>query len=146
MTELVTREQLHQIADILPAPRTAKAPTPHTTDRSFELPTGLYVATAVLYFGVIGVMSLAFMNPSLAIPMAICAVFIAMFFGTCAKWVTMRPDSRARAMTYGAFRRGGIATATGRLTAGEATVQVLILPVLIFAWAIAVAVIAAVVG
>ena len=64
-------------------------------------------------------------------------------FGTPALWVRMNPEQRQRAMTWGQFRHRGIRTATGHLAAGAATVQVLILPVLIFVWAIAVAVIAA---
>lgn len=43
------------------------------------------------------------------------------------------------------FRKHGIATATGRLSATEASIQVLMLPVLILFWGVAVAIIAAVV-
>ena len=56
----------------------------------------------------------------------------------------MAPGSRhTRAKSWSRFQAEGIQTAFGRTSAREATVQVLILPVLIFLWGIAAVVIAA---
>jgi hypothetical protein len=54
----------------------------------------------------------------------------------------MNPAKRQSAMSWGTFRHRGIQTATGHLSAGAATVQVLILPALIFIWGITTAIIA----
>jgi hypothetical protein len=58
----------------------------------------------------------------------------------------LKPESsRTHAVSWSRFLDEGIDTATGRTGALEATTLVLLLPSLIFGWAIAVAVIAAVV-
>jgi hypothetical protein len=54
----------------------------------------------------------------------------------------MNPAKRQRAMSWDTFRRRGIQTATGHFGAGAATVQVLMLPALIFLWGITAAIIA----
>lgn len=118
---------------------------PVVIDRSFELPRGLYAATGVLYLGFLAIMAIGLPTPGLIVPLAICAVFMAMFFAVPAMWVRMKPASRVDALGWDRFRRAGIATHTGRLSAGEATAQMLILPVLIFAWAIICVTIAALV-
>ncbi|WP_254514985.1 hypothetical protein [Novosphingobium sp. G106] len=88
-------------------------------------------------------MALSFMNPELVLPMVIFTLFIVAGFGTPTLWVRMNPEKTRHAMSYGTFRHRGIQTATGHLAGGAAAVQVLILPVLIFCWGVAVAVIAA---
>ena len=69
-----------------------------------------------------------------------------MFFATPAMWMRMKPEHPQRLTSWSRFRRQGIMTAYGHSTAGAATIQVLILPALIFLWGIAVVTIAAVVG
>ena len=138
MTEFVTREALENVAVVTRAPHVRSE-----IDRSFELPTGLYVATAGFYLGFIAIMAGSFMNPGLVLPMVIFALFIVAAFGTPMLWARMTPETRQRALSYATFRNRGIQTATGRLDGGAAAVQVLILPVLIFLWGVAVAVIAA---
>jgi hypothetical protein len=110
---------------------------PITVDRTFELPRGLYIATGSLYLGFVAVMAVGLSAPGLIIPLAICAIFIGMFFAVPTLWTRMRPDSAVAGLSWDRFRRNGIATLTGRLDAGEAAVQVLMLPALIFAWGIA---------
>jgi hypothetical protein len=138
MTEFTTREALVQVAVVTEEPGLRRE-----IDRSFELPTGLYVATVALYLGFIAVTALAFMNAELVLPAAIFAFFIVAGFGTPALWARMRPEKRQRALSWGTFRHRGVETATGHLAAGPATVQVLILPVLIFLWGVAAVTIAA---
>ena len=118
---------------------------PHSVDRNFELPTALYAGTAASYLGFIGLMVVGFGNPRLIIPIGIIVVFIAMFFGVNAMWMRMKPEHPQRLTPWGRFRRQGIMTAFGHSTAAAATVQVLILPVLILLWGLAVVTIAALV-
>lgn len=140
MAHKLDRAEVAQRATIHPE-TAVRAPT--ETDRSFELPTALYVITAGSYLGFLGVMASAFGNPGLALPMTIFVIFIAMFFGVSAMWVRMKPDNPKQALGWDRFMRDGIMTATGRLGAKEAATQVLILPLLIFAWGVAGVIIAA---
>jgi hypothetical protein len=143
MTEFITRENLARVAAVVAAPQPVQPHVREAIDRSFELPVSFYIATVALYLGFLGVMAVSFMNPELALPMAIFAVAIIAGFGTPTLWVRMRPENRQRLMRYGTFRYRGIETATGHLAGGAAAVQVLMLPLLIFCWGVAVAVIAA---
>lgn len=142
MSEFVTRDALRTAAVIVPAPIASPAPR-REIDRTFELPTGLYLATAGLYLGFIGVMAATFGDGQLAIPLVIFALFVIAGFGTPMLWARMGPAKPRKALTWGALKSRGIMTATGRLGAGAAAAQVLVLPVLIFAWGIAIAAIAA---
>jgi hypothetical protein len=142
MAERQTRQLVAEKAIVHDA---AALRLPHTVDRSFELPAGLYAGTAAGYLGFIGLMALAFGNPHLALPMVIFVVFIAMFFGVAAMWMRMKPEHPQRLTAWSRFRQHGIMTAYGRCTAGAATVQVLILPALILCWGLAVVTIAALV-
>lgn len=147
MTEFVTRQGLVGVADVVAEPRIAAEITQPIAriaiDRGFELPTGLYVATVAAYLGFLGVMASAFMNPGLVLPMVIFTLFVLAAFGTPMLWVRMNPGNAQKAMSFAMFRNRGIETATGHLDSGAAAAQVLILPVLIFCWAVAIAVIAA---
>jgi hypothetical protein len=80
----------------------------------------------------------------LAIPMAIFVVFIIAGFGVPALWTRLAGNTSAP-QTMGEFEARGIQTNTGRLAARDATIQVLILPVLLVVWGLAIAVIAALV-
>lgn len=55
----------------------------------------------------------------------------------------MAPGSTKLPMSWSRFSSKGIATLTGHLSAGDASVQMLILPVLVVLWALAAATIAA---
>lgn len=111
--------------------------------RHFDLPVALHGMTVGLYLAFLGVMALAFQTDEMILPMAIFVIYIAMAFGVPAMWARMKPDHDDRAMGWDSFMRDGIVCATGRLSAGEAIGQVLILPVLILGWGVAIAVIAA---
>jgi hypothetical protein len=113
-------------------------------DRNFGLPSALYVATIACYFGFLVIVGSAFANPVLVIPMAIIVVLIVAAFGVPAVWARLRDNSSAP-QTLGEFETRGIMTNTGRLRPRDATIQVLILPVLLVVWGLAVAVIAAIV-
>ncbi len=113
-------------------------------DRNFGLPSALYGATVAGYLGFLLVVGSAFANPVLAIPMAIFVVFIIAGFGIPAIWTRLAGNA-SQPQTLGEFEARGIQTHTGRLAAKDASIQVLILPVLLVVWGLAVAVIAAVV-
>ena len=142
MAERITRQLVAEKAIIHEAEALR---LPMTVDRNFELPGALYLGTAGAYFAFLGVMAIGFGNPHLILPMAIFVVFIAMFFGVAAMWMRMKPDHPQTLTSWSRFSRQGIMTAFGHSTAGAATVQVLILPVLIVVWGFAVVTIAALV-
>jgi hypothetical protein len=114
-------------------------------DRNFGLPTALYAGTVAGYLGFLLVVGSAFANPVLAIPMAIFVVFIVAGFGVPAVWTRLAGNT-SEPQTMGEFALKGIMTNTGRLAAKDAAIQVLILPVLLVCWGLAIAVIAAVVA
>jgi hypothetical protein len=124
----------------------ATAPVRHQVeaDRNFGLPTALYGATVAGYLGFLLVVGSACANPVLAIPMAIFVVFIIAGFGIPAIWTRLAGNA-SEPQTLGEFEARGIQTATGRLAAKDATIQVLILPVLLVVWGLTLAVIAALV-
>lgn len=118
---------------------------PTRVDRSFELPTALYAITVGLFLAYLGVMGFGFRHPEMILPMTIFVFFIVAGFGVPALWVKMKPDNAQRAMSWSRFVHEGIDTLTGRLDAKAATVQVLILPALIFLWGVVTVTIAAIV-
>jgi hypothetical protein len=115
------------------------------SDRSFGLPTALYGATIACYLGFLAIAGTAFANPVLAIPMAVIVLLVVAAFGVPAVWTRLKGNV-SEPQTLGEFETRGIMTNTGRLAPRDATIQVLILPVLLVCWGIAVAVIAAIVA
>ena len=132
-------------ARVVAQPEVAAARHQVETDRNFGLPSALYGTTVGCYLAFLVIVGSAFANPVLAIPMAIFALFIVAGFGIPAIWTRLAGNTSAP-QTLGEFERSGIMTETGRLAPRDATVQVLILPVLLVVWGLAVAVIAAVVA
>lgn len=137
MSQKISSAELAQVA------ATADAPVLTKVDRNFGLPNGLYAGTVGLYFAFLAIMTALFMNPELAIPMILFALVIVAGFGICGIWATMNPENDTSPLSWGQFAHRGIQTLSGHLTAGEAAVQVLILPTLIVCWGLAIAVIVA---
>lgn len=113
-------------------------------DQSFELPTGIYVAMGIMFTGFVAVLALAFTG-EMVVSYGVIFAFIGMFFAVPSLFPKMARDSSARALQWQEFRESGIDTATGKTSAGAATVLVLALPFLILCFAVAVAAIAAVI-
>lgn len=113
-------------------------------DQTFGLPTGIYVTMAVLFFGSIAVLGLAFTG-RMAVSIGAIVAFLLMFFAVPTLFPRMARHGRASAAKWEEFIDHGIDTATGPTSAGSATVLVLLLPALVLCFAIAVAVIAALV-
>lgn len=141
MAELVSREQLARTADI----RTEAPRAPTSVDRTFELPKGLYVATVGLYLGFIAMLAVTFAHPELTILAVIFGFSVIAGFGLPLVWTRLAPETVSKNKTWARFQHEGVMTASGRATARDASVQVLILPVLIFLWGVSVVVIAALV-
>jgi hypothetical protein len=108
------------------------------------MPTPLFVAMAALFFGFLAVMTIGFANPGLAVPMAINFVFLTAFFAVPVLFVRA-PQGGKTALRWSQFMKAGIETATGHSSGVEAAVLTLLLPLLIFLWAMAFVVIAALV-
>ena len=143
MVQKFTREAIAQVADIHTVP-----PVPGRTvpvDRTFEMPGRLYAAFAALCFGFVAVTGAGFATPEMILPVAIFVVFIAGFFLVPALWTRLAPDTAVRARGWAEFRRNGVKTYTGHNTANAASIQMLLLPVLLFAWGVATVTIAALV-
>jgi hypothetical protein len=145
MSKHLTRELIADHAKVVAVPSVPEIRQPVKVDRSFEMPTGLYVTAAACYVGFLAILVTVFASLGLIIPMAIFMTFLVGFFGVPAAWTRMAPGSAKRPMAWNQFSSRGISTLTGRLSAGDATVQMLILPVLVVMWALAVATIAALV-
>ena len=131
MSEHIAHADLAGIATVSEAPFTTKV------DRTFGLPTGLYLGTVGLYVAFLALMTTLFGNAELILPLAV--IF---GFGLAGRWASMKPGKDTFALTWGQFSNRGIQTLSGRLTAFEASVQVLLLPVLIMFWGLCIAVIA----
>lgn len=114
-------------------------------DQTFELPGRLYVAMALMFAGFVAVLAFAFRG-HMAVSFGVIFAFLTAFFAIPAIFPRMAPEeSRAKALSWAMFNYKGIATATGRTSARDATILVLLLPSLIFCFGIAVATIAALV-
>ena len=135
----------HSTAELQLIATATAAPVRTRVDRSFGLPSGLYYATVGLYIAFIGVMTATFHNPELILPLAVITGSILFGFGVNRTWAAMKPANGSKPATWGQFASSGVQTLSGHLTASEASIQVLMLPVLIFFWGVSVAVIVAVV-
>ena len=138
MSRRQTREQLLVRDEIVAAPAKRAC-----EDQTFELPAGIYVAMASMFAGFVAVLSLAFRGGHMAVVYGVIFAFIAAFFAVPAIFPAMAADrTSAKSLSWFEFGHRGIATATGRASAREATVLALLLPFVILCFGIAVAAIA----
>lgn len=134
----------HDVQQLLAREEVVAAPVQRAcTDRSFGLPTGLLATFYGLFLAYLAVMGLGFAHPEMILPMAIFVIFTVGFYVVPMMWAVMKPDNGSKAMTMGELLGRGVATNTGHSGGGAAIAQVLVLPVLIFLWGIAVVAIAA---
>jgi hypothetical protein len=116
------------------------APVPRACeDQTFELPGGLYVAMIAMFAGFISVLGLGFRSGHMGVVYGVIFAFLVAFFAIPVIF------QRKRGLSWAMFRYKGIQTATGRTSATEATVLVLLLPFLILCFGAAIATIAALV-
>lgn len=141
MSVHIPAEQFQEVANRVVLPNIRQ-----DVDRTFELPTRLYVATVGLYLAFLAVMAIGFQTREMILPMAIFVVYIVMAFGVPMMWTRMKPEHGTKAIDWLRFQEQGIITMTGPTKAKDATAQVLILPVLILFWGTATAMIAGLVS
>ena len=141
MTRKLDRTQFAELARTV-APPTFALPVAHPP-RTFEMPPIFYAVTVAAYLGFVAILATAFATRELILPVAVIAILIVAGFGVPALWARMQRDTVGRALSLGEFRKRGIVAHTGRINAGDAAIQVLILPTVILLWAVAVATIAA---
>ena len=112
-------------------------------DHSFEFPPVIFGIMAALFFGFLLITATGFAHPEMLVPMGINFIFLTAFFTVPTIFARAAPGERSRKMTWSKLMEDGIDTATGRTSGGEAVVLMLILPLLIFLWGVAVVAIAA---
>lgn len=140
MTTTLPRHELIARNEIVAAPA-ARA----CTDRDFNLPVALHAGYFGFILAYLGVMWLGFSSPGMVIPIAICVIFTVAFYVVPMKWATMEPDNPGKSMPLARLMDRGVDTINGRCSGGAAVAQVLVLPVLLLLWGIAVVTIAALV-
>jgi hypothetical protein len=138
MSVRIDPKQLVAAREIVAGP-----PARACTDRDFNLPTALHAGFFGLFLAYLGVMWIGFGNPDLAVPMAIFVLFTVAFYVVPMLWSTMAGPNATRSMTLDRLLDDGVDTLTGRTSAGAAIAQVMVLPVLILFWGVAVVAIAA---
>lgn len=111
----------------------AIAPRPNRAERVFGLPPVLHFATAGAYLLFVGTLCAAFMAPELVVPAAIIAISVVAMFVVPGLRERIEPNLGGRLPDWQDFRREGVDCQTGHLSAGEASVQVLMLPAMIVA-------------
>jgi hypothetical protein len=111
-------------------------------DHGFELPPAVFRAMAALFFGFLAVLTVGLAEPQLVVPMGVNFAFLTAFFAVPALFAG-QTRGESRSLRWSEFMRRGIQTATGHSTGGEAVVLILVLPALIFFWALAIVTIVA---
>jgi len=110
--------------------------------RSFELPKGIFVAMAAAYLLFIGAMTAAFgSGEGMPLLLTICGVYLAMYLGVPALFGAVDTGIRQPSLDWQQFRRRGLDTLDGPLTAGAVAAQVLIVPACVAFFGLAVLVI-----
>lgn len=139
MTRHIDEARLLARDEIVPGPAVRGS-----EDHGFELPPAVFRAMAALFFGFLAVLTVGLSEPHLVVPMGVNFFFLTAFFAVPAVFVGVT-RGESRPLRWSEFMRKGIQTATGHSSGREAVVLILILPVLIFLWAIAIVTIAALV-
>lgn len=114
-------------------------------ERVFGLHGALFAITIGSYFLFLVIMAAAFMTADLILPFIIFGVYVAMAFGTPAVWARIRGRDEGRVQSWSEFREEGMQLETGHISGAGAIAQVVTLPLLLVGWAVAIAIIAAVV-
>ena len=138
-------------ADLMAAAELAVAPAPELKrnvredieSRHFDLPVSLHTGFFGAFLAYLGIMAVGFPHPEMILPMAIFIFFTVAFYVVPMAWAKLAPSHANKAMPMHQLMGEGIAIESGRASGRDAAVQVLILPVLILGWGIAVVSIAA---
>lgn len=106
-------------------------------ERAFDMHPAIHFALAGAYGSFVAILAGAFMGPQMVVPSAILLISVVALFLTPALWARVVPQDGLRRQSWPEFLREGVDTISGRLTAGQALAQILTLPALIVALALA---------
>ena len=111
-------------------------------ERVFDLHPAVHMALLGLYLSFAGILLTSFMGKDLVVPAAIVVIGILSLFITPGLWSRIAGDD-LRKQTLSEFFQEGMECITGRLTAGQALAQIMVLPGLMVGLAIVFAVLKA---
>lgn len=137
MTRHIDEARLLARDEIVPSPAQQEGDY-----HAFELPPAVFRVMAALFFGFLAVLTVGLSEPHLVVPMGVNFVFLTAFFAVPAIFVGVA-QGETRPVRWSEFMRKGIQTATGHSSGGEAVVLILMLPALIFLFAVAIVTIVA---
>jgi Flp pilus assembly protein TadB len=96
--------------------------------RVFDVHPAIHLTLLGAYLTFAAVLMTAFMGNDLKVPAAIVVIGILSLFITPAWWSRVAPDDGARKQNWGEFMNEGVECITGKLTAGQALAQIMVLP------------------
>jgi hypothetical protein len=111
--------------------------------RTFNLHPALHLTTLGGYLTYLAIMAAAFMNPELVIPFAIFVIVVVAGFLVPGLWARVVPAATGRHQSLAEFVEEGVDTWTGPLSGKGAIAQVTIMPAVLVAWGLIVALIRA---
>jgi Flp pilus assembly protein TadB len=120
--------QLAAKARVLGSP---EAPRPNRRPRVFDMHPAVHLSVFGAWGVFVAILATAFMGPDLVVPAGILAVSVVALFATPALWGRVVPDEGGRRQSWAEFLDEGVDCITGRLTAGQALAQILVLPALL---------------
>jgi hypothetical protein len=97
-------------------------------DRVFDLHPAVHFMLIGTYFAFAGILCLTFMGEDLKLPAVIIALGIFSLFVTPGLWARVVADDGAPKQSWAEFMQEGVDCITGRLTAGQALAQIMVLP------------------
>ncbi len=137
MSIRIPAHELEQKALIVPAPLKR-----NRGERVFDIHPAVHVGLLGTYLSFAAILLATFMGKDLVVPAAIVVVGIFSLFVTPALWARVAGDD-LRKPSWSEFLQEGVDCITGRLTAGQALAQIMVLPALMVGLAFVFAVIKA---
>ncbi|HEX8241288.1 MAG TPA: hypothetical protein VF574_16255 [Allosphingosinicella sp.] len=108
-------------------------------ERVFDLHPAVHAMVIGAWMTFVGILCAAFMAPEMILPAGVVVISVVALFVTPALWARLVPDDGLGRQSWAEFLREGVECLTGRLTAGQALVQIMTLPVLLVGLALAMA-------
>src|SRR6478672_13910092 len=98
MTDRFDRELLLARGEVVAPPQTDARP--YCTDRNFGLPPALLLGAFGFFFAYLAVMWVGFAADGLVLPMIVNVIFVVAFAFVPAKWATMKPEHKDKALDW----------------------------------------------
>ncbi len=111
-------------------------------ERVFDIHPAVHSALIGTYLAFAGILLATFMGKDLIVPAAIVLVGIVSLFVTPGLWARVAADDLPK-QSFAEFLQEGVDCITGRLTAGQALAQIMVLPALMVGLAMVFAIIKA---